>query len=123
MIEILSSIYGPKNIYDRKDKCLYAYVYDIQRILVFMDPGSTVYDFATDTPSFDMGSIAAGDISLATMNSATDYVASVYTGGGASQIPINTAVVLSKAGSNPTQGNGTLYVNISYRKLKLNSTF
>ena len=57
------------------------------------------------------------------MNSATDYVASVYTGGGASQIPINTAVVLSKAGSNPTQGNGTLYVNITYRKLKLNSTF
>ena len=57
------------------------------------------------------------------MNSTTDYVASVYTGGGASQIPINTAVVLSKGGSNPTQGNGTLYVNITYRKLKLNSTF
>lgn len=100
-----------------------AYVYDIQRILVFMDPGSTEYDFASVTPCFDMGSIAAGCISLATLNSTTDHVASVYTGGGASQIPINTAVVLSKGGSNPTQGNGTLYVNISYRKLKLNSTF
>jgi hypothetical protein len=100
-----------------------AYVYDIQRILVFMDPGSTEYDFASVTPCFDMGSISAGCISLATLNSTTDYVASVYTGSGASQIPINTAVVLSKGGSNPTQGNGTLYVNISYRKLKLNSTF
>jgi hypothetical protein len=100
-----------------------AYVYDIQRILVFMDPGSTVYDFATDLPSFDMGSLALGDISLTIMNSATDFVASVYPGNLNSQIPNNTAVVLSKAGSNPTQGNGTLYVNISYRKLKLNSTF
>ena len=88
-----------------------------------MDPGSIEYNFSTDLPTIDMGSIAAGDITLATMNSTVDYVASVYTGGGASQIPINTAVILSKAGSNPTQGNGTLYVNISYRKLKLNSTF
>ena len=100
-----------------------AYVYDIQRILVFMDPGSIEYNFSTDLPTIDMGAIAAGDITLATMNSTVDYVAQVYAGGGAQQVPINTAVVLSKAGSNPTQGNGTLYVNITYRTLKLNSTF
>ncbi len=101
-----------------------AYVYDIQRILVFMDPGSTEYDFAGDQPRFDMGSLAAGLIPLTTINSTTDSVAFVpYPTSGTLQIPTNTAVVLSKAGSNPTQGNGTLYVNISYRKLKLNSTF
>jgi hypothetical protein len=101
-----------------------AYVYDIQRIVVFMDPGSTVYDFATDLPSFDMGSLALSDIQISTMNSSTDVVEVIYTGGTTNFVlPTNTSVVLSKAGSNPTQGNGTLYVNISYRKLKLNSTF
>ena len=101
-----------------------AYVYDIQRILVFMDPGSTVYDYATDLPSFDMGSLPLNDISVSTMNSSTDVVELVNIGGTTGVLlPINTAVVLSKAGSNPTQGNGTLFVNISYRKLKLNSTF
>lgn len=100
-----------------------AYVYDIQRIVVFMDPGSITYDYAADLPTIDMGTIALGDITIATMNSSVDYVAQVYTGGGAQQVPINTAVVLSKAGSNPTQGNGTLYVNITYRTLKLDSTF
>lgn len=88
-----------------------------------MDPGSITYDYAADLPTIDMGTIALGDITIATMNSSVDYVAQVYTGGGAQQVPINTAVVLSKAGSNPTQGNGTLYVNITYRTLKLDSTF
>ena len=99
-----------------------AYVYDIQRIVVFMDPGSTVYDFGADTPSFDMGSVSLNDIPLTTINSSTDVVEVIYTG-GTNQLPTNTSVVLSNTGSNPTQGNGTLYVNISYRKLKLNSTF
>jgi len=71
-----------------------------------------------------MGSLAFSDIQISTMNSSTDVVEVIYTGGTTNFVlPTNTSVVLSKAGSNPTQGNGTLYVNISYRKLKLNSTF
>jgi len=101
-----------------------AYVYDIQRIVVFMDPGSITYDYAADLPSIDMGSLAFSDIQISTMNSSTDVVEVIYTGGTTNfLLPINTAVVLSKAGSNPTQGNGTLYVNITYRTLKLDSTF
>ena len=101
-----------------------AYVYDIQKIIVFMDPGSTEYDFVTHLPSFDTGALALGNITVATMNSTVDYIFEAYAGGtGEHQLPINTSVVLSKTGSNPTQGNGTLYVNITYRKLKLDSTF
>jgi hypothetical protein len=69
-----------------------------------------------------MGSVSLNDIPLTTINSSTDVVEVIYTG-GTNQLPTNTSVVLSNTGSNPTQGNGTLYVNISYRKLKLNSTF
>jgi len=99
-----------------------AYVYDIQRILVFMDPGSIEYNFSTDLPTI-LWNTSTVDITLATMNSTVDYVAQVYTGGGAQLVPINTALTLSKGGSNPTQGNGTLYINITYRTLKLDSTF
>lgn len=98
------------------------YVLDIQKIIVFMNPGSPVYDFDS-VGSIDMGALATGDITTATLNSATDYVASVFNGTAAVQIPENTALILSKAGGNPTQGNGILYVNISYRTLKLDSTF
>jgi len=100
-----------------------AFVYDIQRILVFMDPGSTPYNFSTDLPTIDLGSLATGDIQLATLNSSADAVAQIYTGGGAATIPNNSALILSKAGSNPTAGNGTLYINVTYRKLKLDNTF
>ena len=37
-------------------------------------------------------------------------------------IPENSAVTLGGIAS-PTEGNGTLYINITYRKLKLDSTF
>tara|TARA_R110002167_G_scaffold175348_2_gene374619 strand:- start:163 stop:690 length:528 start_codon:yes stop_codon:yes gene_type:complete len=98
------------------------YVLDVQKIMAFMDPGNVQYDFNVAAGSIDMGSVDCGTVTQATLNSATDYVASVFNGTDATETPQNTPLILS-ATANPTQGTGALYINITYRTLKLDSTF
>ena len=58
---------------------------------------------------------------LALLNSATKKVYKSDPS-PAEFIPVNEGIVLGGL-ANPTQGDGTLYINITYRKLKLDTTF
>ena len=97
------------------------YVLNVKNIIVFMDAGSLVYGFDS-TASMAVGTYATGSIAIATFNSATDIVKPIFNG-GASNIPENTALILTGAGTTSGTGNGVMYINITYQTLKLDSTF
>ena len=94
------------------------YAYDITNVSVFMDFNTTAFDFAA-VASLKIGAYVAGEIPIASLNSAADTVYKIQPVSGT--LPANTAITLS--GGDATVGDGILYVNITYRKLKLDSTF
>jgi len=94
------------------------YAYDITNVSIFMDFNTTAFDFAT-VASLKIGTYIAGTMPVASLNSATDTVYKIQPVSGT--LPADTPITLS--GGNATVGDGTLYVNITYRKLKLDSTF
>lgn len=94
------------------------YTYDITNVSVFMDFNTTAFNFAA-VASLKIGSYIAGEIPVASLNSASDTVYKIQPVSGT--LPADTAITLS--GGDATLGDGTLYVNITYRKLKLDSTF
>tara|TARA_B110000971_G_scaffold96793_1_gene99598 strand:+ start:534 stop:1046 length:513 start_codon:yes stop_codon:yes gene_type:complete len=94
------------------------YAYDITNVSIFMDFNTTAFDFAT-VAILKIGTYVAGTMPVASLNSATDTVYKIQPVSGT--LPADTAITLS--GGNATVGDGTLYVNITYRKLKLDSTF
>lgn len=94
------------------------YAYDITNVSVFMDFNATAFDFSVDA-NLKIGTYVAGVIPVASLNSAADTVYKIQPVSGT--LPSNTSITLS--GGNATIGDGTLYVNITYRKLKLDSTF
>jgi len=94
------------------------YAYDITNVSIFMDFNTAVFDFAT-VASLKIGAYVAGTMPVASLNSATDTVYKIQPVSGT--LPADTAITLS--GGDATVGDGTLYVNITYRKLKLDSTF
>lgn len=95
------------------------YVYDVQNIVSFMLPGGKPFNFV-NTLNITQGTIQE-PLPLLLLNATTKKV---YKNdpSPAEFIPENTGLVLGGIAS-PTEGNGTLYINITYRKLKLDSTF
>jgi len=94
------------------------YTYDITNVSVFMDFNTTVFDFSSDA-SLKIGSYVAGTIPQSILNSTSDVVYKIQSVSGI--LAADTPITLS--GGNATTGDGTLYINITYRKLKLDSTF
>tara|TARA_R100000900_G_scaffold20291_4_gene16647 strand:+ start:22416 stop:22934 length:519 start_codon:yes stop_codon:yes gene_type:complete len=95
------------------------YVYDVSEIVSYMSPGGVTYDFV-NTINITQGTIQE-PLPLALLNSATKKVYKSDPS-PAEFIPVNEGIVLGGL-ANPTQGDGTLYINITYRKLKLDTTF
>lgn len=95
------------------------YVYDVSEIVSYMSPGGVAYDFV-NTINITQGTIQE-PLPLALLNSATKKVYKSDPS-PAEFIPVNEGIVLGGL-ANPTQGDGTLYINITYRKLKLDTTF
>ena len=95
------------------------YVYDVSSIVSLMIPGSTPYNFV-NTLNITQGNIQE-PLSLNLLNATTKKVykndpsPAVY-------LPENEGITLGGLAS-PSVGNGTLYIKITYRKLKLDSTF
>jgi len=95
------------------------YVYDVSEIVSYMSPGGVTYNFV-NTINIIQGTIQE-PLPLALLNSATKKVYKSDPS-PAEFIPVNEGIVLGGL-ANPTQGDGTLYINITYRKLKLDTTF
>ena len=95
------------------------YVYDVSSIVSLMIPGSTPYNFV-NTLNVTQGNIQE-PLALNLLNATTKKV---YKNdpSPAEFLPENTGITLGGLAS-PSAGNGTLYIKITYRKLKLDSTF
>ena len=94
-------------------------MYDVSSIVSLMIPGSTPYTFA-NTLNVTQGNIQE-PLSVDSLNAATKKV---YKNdpSPAEFLPENAGITLGGLAS-PSAGNGTLYIKITYRKLKLDSTF
>ena len=81
-------------------------------------------NFGTGSLPIKIGSqqIASIPNSSSTVNSATDAVFKPEVPNEDEVIPQNTALTL-EALANPTQGSGTLFVNVFYRVLTVGSSF
>ena len=91
------------------------YVYDVSEIVSYMSPGGVTYDFV-NTINITQGTIQE-PLPLALLNSATKKVYKSDPS-PAEFIPVNEGIVLGGL-ANPTQGDGTLYINITYCNILL----
>jgi hypothetical protein len=96
------------------------YAYDVTNLTVFLDAGSQVFDFSSNTVIEQGSGNNFGVLSSAQLNSATDVA---YKLNPPSTLVLTENTAISLNGGNATTGDGTLYVNIIYRKVKLDSTF
>tara|TARA_R110000765_G_scaffold13590_3_gene40646 strand:+ start:6337 stop:6858 length:522 start_codon:yes stop_codon:yes gene_type:complete len=94
-------------------------VIDILSIIIYYNPGTTVFDFSGFL-NLKIDTVSFAQIADSTPNTATDLIKhyQVLTG----NVAQNTALKLVAA-SNPTQGNGKIYFNIMYRTLVVGSSF
>lgn len=97
-------------------------VLDVISIMSYLDAGSVAYDFAPALP-VTIGTESIASVSNANVNSATDVVFKPEVPQSNEVIAQNTGLTLTAAGTNPTQGSGTLYLNIFYRVLTVGSSF
>ena len=100
-------------------------VFDIMDVMVSFEAGSAVYDFANNVNLF-AGTSPLYTINKGTLNSATSSVQKLHlnaSGGTQITVPKGVPFTLTTSGSNPTQGSGTLYLNIYYRVLTVGSSF
>ena len=96
--------------------------YNIQQVVIYFAAGVTVFDFP--------GIIAiskgyGGDFNI--QNSITNSASSIAQSMGSSLASgyayiANIPITLSNPNANPTQGNGTLYISISYKVIDLGPT-
>jgi len=102
-------------------------VLDIMSVMISFDAGNTVYDFASGNNLLLLaGTSNQYAILAATLNSATDSVKKLELNaatGSQINIPSGVPLTLKANSANPTQGNGLLYLNISYRVLTIGTTF
>ena len=98
------------------------FVYVVSEIVSFMNPGNVAFDFPGSI-NIVQGSITE-PIPDTLLNTT---VQKVYKNdpSPAEFIPVNSGIILQAiAGPSGTNlGNGSLYVNITYRKLKLSTSF
>ena len=102
-------------------------VLDIMSVMTSFDAGNAVYDFASGNNLLLLaGSSNQYAILTGTLNSATDSVKKLalnVASGSQIDIPSGVPFTLQANSANPTQGNGLLYLNISYRVLTIGTTF
>ena len=102
-------------------------VLDIMSVMISFDAGNTVYDFASGNNLLLLaGTSNQYAILAATLNSATDSVQKLELNaatGSQINIPSGVPLTLKANSANPTQGNGLLYLNISYRVLTVGTSF
>ena len=96
-------------------------VIDIISISQYLDAGTTQFDFGNNL-EVKIGATTFGTLTAQSANFATDLVSKIETGATTKVIEQNTAVTLTTA-ADATQGNGTMYFNIFYRVLNVDSTF
>mgnify|MGYP003146387920 CR=1 FL=1 len=94
-------------------------VIDIISIMVYYNPGTTVFDFSGFL-NLKIDTVSFAQIADSTPNTATDLIKhyQVLTG----NVAQNTALKLVAA-ANPTQGNGKIYFNVMYRILEVGASF
>lgn len=99
-------------------------VLDIIDIAVYGQFGSGAYDFSSDL-EFDCNSTVYASLSNLTANGNADYSVKLILGGGSgNSLALSANQPLSLfSSSNPTQGDGKLFVNLFYRVLTLGTTF
>jgi len=100
-------------------------VFDVMDVMISFEAGSQVYNFANDVSLF-AGSSPLYTINKATLNNAASSVAKLHLNasvGSQIAVPKGVPLTLQAAGSNPSQGNGLLYLNIFYRVLTVGSAF
>ena len=94
-------------------------VLDILSMDVFMDVGTTQYNFINDS-IVKMNNVNITTIPASTINSTTDLIVKQTISTGV--LAKNSPLLLTNIG-NPTQGNGILRINIFYRELTVDNLF
>jgi DNA-binding transcriptional regulator LsrR (DeoR family) len=98
-------------------------VIDLLSISVYGKFGTTAYDFSGDL-EFDCNSTVFATVPALTANSSQDFVVKPMIGGGSSNpLTLSSNQALAFTGGNPTQGDGTFFVNAYYRILTVGTTF
>jgi len=99
-------------------------VLDIIDIAVYGQFGSGAYNFSSDL-EFDCDSTVYASLANSTANGNADYSMKLILGGGSGNslaLSANKPVNLFSS-SDPTQGDGKLFVNVFYRVLTLGTSF
>lgn len=102
-------------------------VIDILSLAVYGQKGTTVYDFP-NALEFKCSTTEYATVAETTANGNADYAAKLFLGGVFESFPTNIILPANQplvltTGSNPTQGDGKLFVNVYYRVLTLGTTF
>ena len=99
-------------------------VIDVISIAVYGQFGSAAYDFSDDL-EFDCNSTVYASLASVTANGSADYSQKLILGGGSgNSLALSANQPLSLfSSSNPTQGDGKLFVNVYYRVLTLGPAF
>ena len=86
--------------------------------------GSAAYDFSDDL-EFNCNSTVYASLAAVTANGSADYSQKLILGGGSgNSLALSANQPLSLfSSSNPTQGDGKLFVNVYYRVLTLGPAF
>lgn len=99
-------------------------VIDVIDIAVYGQFASAAYNFGNDL-EFGCNSTVYASLSNLTANSAANYSGKLIIGGGSGNslaLSANEPLILESS-TKPTQGDGTLFVNVFYRVLTLGTTF
>jgi len=99
-------------------------VIDVISIAVYGQFGSAAYDFSDDL-EFNCNSTVYASLAAVTANGSADYSQKLILGGSSGNslaLSANQPLILESS-TKPTQGDGTLFVNVFYRVLTLGTTF
>ena len=102
------------------------YVLDIERVAIYVDAGTAAFNFSHDLllkgpwPTANNITVPKTDL----INVAADTKAAWVNSPNSNWImQQNAALILSNANANSANGNGRVYVNITYRSMPLSSSF
>ena len=99
-------------------------VIDVIDIAVYGQFGSAAYNFGNDL-EFACNSTVYASLAAVTANGSADYSQKLILGGWSGNslaLSANQPLILESS-TKPTQGDGTLFVNVFYRVLTLGTTF
>jgi hypothetical protein len=98
-------------------------VIDVISIAVYGQFGSAAYNFSYDL-EFNCNSTVYASLAALTANGSADYSQKLMLGAQVNSLALSANQPLGLfSSSNPTQGDGKLFVNVYYRVLTLGTTF